>query len=208
MGTTVALLRTTYVNGYLGRTDGATVPWSDNQVNQHITDALAKLWPDVGPRATGVVTASEASGIYTIPGSIKRVSRIVLEYISGGVTEIVDTVTSWRYETDTTVRVSPRITTLSGLSLRFYGWKAFLADATDLPTDLEAAVAERAAALAYGSLAGQLANSQRQQGLDSGRVVDYQTAVGMSAYYERRYQEAIAKYPARVGPVAPRMARR
>ncbi|HEY6014477.1 MAG TPA: hypothetical protein VIU37_10730 [Candidatus Limnocylindrales bacterium] len=208
MGTTVALLRSTYVDGYLGRTAGQTIPWSDPQVQQHITDALTKLWPDVGSRATGVVTATDTTGIYTIPASIKRVSRIVLEYVSGGKTDIVDTITNWRYETDTTIRIQPRITTLAGLSLRVYGWKAYLADATDLPTDLEATVAERAAALAYGSLAGQLANSQRQQGLDSGRVIDYQTAVGMSAYYERRYQEAIDKYPAQVGPVAPRAARR
>ena len=206
--TTVTALRQTYVNGYLGRTDGQTVPWSDAQVDQHIKDALTKLWPDVGPRVTGTVTANQASGIYRIPSSIKRISRIVAEYISGGYTDVADTITNWRYETDTTVRINPRLPTLTGLSLRFYGWKAYLGDATDLPTDLEAAVAERAAALAYGSLAGQLANSQRQQGLDSGRVVDYQTAVGMSAYYERRYQEAIEKYPAQVGPVAPRAARR
>lgn len=206
--TTVILLRTTYVNGYLGRTDGTTIPWSDAQVNQHISDALVKLWPNVGPRVTGTVTANENSGIYTIPSSIKRVSRIVLEYISGGKTDIADTITNWRYESDTTVRINPRVPTLTGLSLRFYGWKAYLGDATDLPTDLEAAVAERAAALAYGSLAGQLVNSQRQQGLDSGRVVDYQTAVGLSAYYERRYQDAIERYPAQVGPVAPRAARR
>ncbi len=206
--TTVTLLRTTYVNGYLGRTDGATLPWSDTQVGQHITDALTKLWPDVGLRLTGTVTADESSGIYTIPASIKRVSRIVLEYVSGGVTDVVDTVVGWRYESDTTVRLNPRIPTLSGLSLRFYGWGPFAVTGSDLPTELEATVAERAAALAYGSLAGVLVNSQRQQGLDSGRVVDYQTAVGLSAYYERRYLDAIAKYPGRVGGVAPRAARR
>jgi len=206
--TTVASLRTTYVNGYLGRTDASTIPWSDTQVGQHITDALTKLWPDVGLRLTGTVAAASASGVYTTPASIKRIARIVLEYVDGGTTDIVDTITNWKHETDTTIRVQPRIGTQSGLSLRFYGWGPYSAVGTDLPTDLEAAVAERAAALAYGSLAGQLVNSQRQQGLDSGRVVDYQTAVGLSAYYERRYQEAIAKYPSRVGASAPRRARR
>lgn len=206
--TTVATLRTTYVNGYLGRTDGTTVPWSDTQIDRHISDALAKLWPDVGLRLTGTVAATTATGIYTIPASIKRVSRVLLEYTDGGVTDIVDTVVNWRYETDTTVRVRPIITTEAGLNLRFYGWGPFSATGSDLPTDLEATVGERAAALAYGSLAGWLANSQKQQGLDSGRVVDYQTAVGMSAYYERRYQEAIDKYPGRMGAIAPRAARR
>lgn len=205
--TTVASLRTTYVNGYLGRTDGSTIPWSDTQVGQHITDALTKLWPDVGLRLTGTVAINSTTGIYTIPASIKRVSRIVVESTSGD-TDLVDTVVNWRYETDTTVRISPRVQADSGLALRFYGWGAFSSVGTDLPTDLEAAVAERAAALAYGSLAGVLANSQRQQGLDSGRVVDYQTAVGMSAYYERRYMEAIIKYPGQVGAAAPRAARR
>lgn len=206
--TTVALLRTTYVNGYLGRADGSTIPWSDTQVGQHITDALTKLWPDVGLRLTGTVATNSVTGIYTIPASIKRVSRIVVESTSGGVTDLLDTVVNWRYETDTTVRIQPRIQADSGLALRFYGWGPFSTVATDLPTDLEAAVAERAAALAYGSLAGVLANSQRQQGLDSGRVVDYQTAVGMSAYYERRYMEAIIKHPSQVGAAAPRLARR
>lgn len=206
--TTVALLRTTYVNGYLGRADASTVPWSDAQVGQHITDALTKLWPRVGLRLTGTVAASTASGVYTIPASIKRLSRIVLEYVDGGATDLVDTVVNWRYETDATIRIKPRVQTLAGLSLRIYGWGPFSTVGTDLPTDLESAVAERAAALAYGSLAGILANSQRQQGLDSGRVVDYQTAVGLSAYYERRYQDAIDAHPSRVGGPAPRLARR
>ena len=206
--TTVAAIRTTYVNGYLGRTDASTIPWSDTQVDRHISDAIIKLWPDVGLRLTGTVPAASASGVYTTPASIKRISRIVLEYVDGGTTDIVDTIVNWRYETDATVRVQPRISTQSGLALRFYGWGPYAVAATDLPADLEAAVGERAAALAYGSLAGMLVNSQRQQGLDSGRVVDYQTAVGLSAYYERRYFEAIAKYPARVGAAAPRRSRR
>ena len=206
--TTVTLLRQTYVNGYLGRVDASTLPWTDTQVDRHISDAILKLWPDVGIRATGTVAAATASGIYTIPNSIARIERIVLEYVSGGVTDVVDEVTDWRYESDTTVRVQPRVGTTTGLSLRFYGRKAYNALASDLPVDLEPTVAERAAALAYGSLAGILANSQRQQGLDSGRVVDYQTAVGMSAYYERRYQDAIARRMDRVTTAAPRRARR
>ena len=206
--TTVALLRTTYVNGYVGRADTSTIPWTDAQIDQHITDALNKLWPRIGLRPTGAVAATTATGIYTIPTAIKRVSRIVLEYISGGETDLVDTVVNWRYETETTVRIQPRIKTLAGLSLRFYGWGPFAVTGADLPTDLESAAAERASALAYGSLAGVLVNSQRQQGLDSGRVVDYQTAVGLSAYYERRYQDATDSHPSRVGGAAPRLARR
>jgi hypothetical protein len=206
--TTVTLLRQTYVNGYLGRTDGSTIPWSDTQIDRHISDAILKLWPDVGLRATGTVAALTTSGIYAIPASIQRVERIVLEYVAGGNTDVVDEVTDWRYETDTTVRVQPRIGTTTGLSLRFYGRKAYSPLASDLPVDLEPAVSERATALAYGSLAGILANSQRQQSLDSGRVVDYQTAVGMSAYYERRYQDAIARRFDRVTTAAPRRARR
>jgi hypothetical protein len=206
--TTVATIRTTYVNGFLGRTDASTIPWSDTQVDRHISDSIIKLWPDVGLRLTGTVVAASASGVYTVPASIKRVARIVLEYVDGGTTDIVDTIVNWKYETDTTIRVKPRISTQSGLSLRFYGWGPYAAVGTDLPADLEGAVGERAAALAYGSLAGMLVNSQRQQGLDSGRVVDYQTAVGLSAYYERRYFEAINKYPSRVGAGAPRRSRR
>jgi len=207
MGTTVTLLRTTYVNGYLQRTEGGSRPWTDTQIAQHITDALTKLWPDVGQRVTDVVAADESSDIYAIPAGITRVSRISLEYVSGGITQLVDRISNWRYEDDTHVRIHPRITTLSGLQLRFYGWGPFAVDATDLPSILEATVSERAAALAYGSLAGNLANSEHQQGLDSGRVVGYDTAVGMSAYYERRYQDGIQRYTGRVGQ-APRAARR
>jgi len=205
---TVADLRKIYVNGYVGRADGSTIPWTDAQIDRHIVDALTKLWPRVGLRLTGVVAASSASGVYTIPASIKRVSRVVLEYVNGGATDLVDTIANWRYETDLTVRVQPRIQTLAGLSLRFYGWGPFSVDAANLLTDLEAAVSERSAALAYGSLAGVLVNSQRQQGLDSGRVVDYQTAVGLSAYYERRYYDAIEAHPSQVTSGAPRKARR
>lgn len=209
--TTVNALRTTYVNGYLGRADGSTIPWSDAQINQHITDALNKLWPDVGNYLTGTAAVVSTTGIYTIPASIKRVDRIVLELVQGGNTDIVDTITNWRYEAGsppTSVRVRPRMTALSGLSLRFYGWGPFSSVATDLPADFEATLSERAAGLAYGSLAGVLENLQRQQGLDSGRVIDYQTAVGLSAYWERRYLEALAKSVYKVGPGAPRRARR
>ena len=195
--TTVALLRTTYVNPYLGRTDGTTLPWSDTDCNTSITDALGDLWPDLGLRATGTV-ATTTSRIVTMPASIQQLTRIDVEDSSGNA---IDEVTNWRYHYDTDpptkILISPRLQ--SGYTLRLFGWLPFDSAGTNLIVRLENTVAMKATGLLYGFLAGKLVDTQRQQNLDSGRVVDYQTAVGLSAYWERRYQEAIHGDPNRPG---------
>lgn len=209
--TTVALLRQTWVNSFLDRVDGQTVPWSDTEINQRITDALTQLWADgIGKRVTGTVATNQSSDVYTIPAALQspgRISRIELEQVSGGVTSRVDRVTSWQVYSDTQVRVKPILPTDSTLALRFFGWAPFDVAGSDLPTRLENAVAMKAAGLAFGQMTGGLVNSQTQQGLDSGRVIDYQTAAGLSAYWERRYQEIIRRDPARIS-LGPRRATR
>lgn len=194
--TTVALLRTNYLNGDLRRAEASTAPWTDAQASQAITDALNGLWQDgIGKRAQGTVATNQASDVYTIPAIFAmpdgRISRIELEQVSGGVSSRIQRVTAWTYYSDTQVRIAPMLPTSSSLLLRFFGWIPFLSDATDLPVRLERAVSFKAAALAYGQLTGQLVNSQTQQGLDSGRVVDYASAVGLSAYWERRYRDLL-----------------
>jgi hypothetical protein len=195
--TTIALLRTTYLNTYLKRTDGDPLPWTDSECNLLLTEAVGDLWPDLGGKATGIVATDSATDRYTIPASIAHVTRIDVEDSS---TRYVDTVTKWRYFPDTDpptkVIIGPALT--SGYNLRFYGFKPFADTATDLLARLEGVVVMLAASKAYGILGSQLVNSQRQQGLDSGRVVDYQTAVGLSAYWRREYEYAIRDDPNRV----------
>lgn len=209
--TTVALLRTTYVNSLLDRVDAQAVPWTDTEVNQRITDALTQLFQDgVGKRASGTVAPSQASDVYTVPTVLQspgRISRIELEQSTGGVSGRVDRVTSWQWYSDTQVRIRPRLPTDSTLTLRFFGWAPFAIDGSDLPVRLENAVAMKAVGLCYGHMLGGLVNSQTQQGLDSGRVIDYQTAAGLSAYWERRYQEVIRRDPSRIS-LAPRRSSR
>lgn len=196
--TTVNLLRTTYLNTYLRRADGSAAPWTDAQANLAITDALTALWADgLGKRVSATVATSQASDLYTVPAAFTvaagqgRVSRIELEQTSGGVSQRAGRVTSWEYISETQVRIQPLLPTDTTLLLRFLGWIPFLLDGSDLPVRLEGPAAMKAAALAYGQQAGQLVNSQIQQGLDSGRVVDYPTDVGLSAYWERRYRDAV-----------------
>lgn len=204
--TTIALLRTTYLNLYLQRTDGDPLPWTDAACNQALTDAMGDLWPDLGLRATGTVATSSATGLVTIPGAIVRVTRIDIEDSSGNP---VDQITNWRYYPDadppTKVRYQPLIQ--SGYSLRFFGWKPFADTGSDLLPRLENTVAYLAASKAYGMLLGLLVNSQRQQGLDSGRVVDYQTAAGLSAYWLRMYKDGTKDDPNSLS-YAPRASRR
>lgn len=194
--TTVALLRTNHVNLLVRRADGDTTPWTDAQIDKATTDALTQLWQDgVGKRVSGSVATSQASDVYTIPAGFAMpdgvVSTIELIQTAGGVTQRVGRATRWRQISDTQVRVTPRIATDSTLTLLFTGWTPFNVTGSDLPVRLENIVAMKSAALCYGQELGQLANSQLQQGLDQGRVVDYPTAVGMSAYWERRYRDAI-----------------
>lgn len=208
--TTVALLRTTYLNAILGRAEAQALPWPDAEVNQKITDALTQLWHDgIGKRANGTVATSQANDVYTIPAALTggRISRIELEQTSGGVTQRADRITNWRLYSETQVRISPMLPTNTSLLLRFFGWIPFATDGNDLPVRLENAVAMKAAALAYGNMTGDLVNDQTQQGLDSGRVVDYQSAIGLSAYWERRYQEIVRSDQNRMS-FAPRRAQR
>lgn len=208
--TTVAAIRQTWLNPFLERADGATVPWTDGELDQRIADALTQLWQDgIGKRATGTVATNQSSDVYSIPAALTggRVSRVVVEYVSGGLTREVDQVTDWRYYSDTQVRIQPILPTDAALALRFFGFVPYAITASDLPTTLENAVAMKAAGLAYSQLASSLVNTQTQQGLDSGRVIDYQTAAGISAYWERRYQEVIRRDPHRIS-YAPRRARR
>src|SRR3990170_5023694 len=122
--TTVALIRTNYLNGLLARAETDTVPWSDAQCTEHISDAIASLWPEIGNPATGTVATNQNSPIYTIPTALSggRVSRIVIERVSGGRTTQVEKVTSWRYHSLTQVIIEPLYVTDATLTLRFYGW--------------------------------------------------------------------------------------
>ena len=205
---TVATIRTGHLNKFLGiAADGDAIPWTSADRDIFIGDALAQTWPDIGKRASGTVATSQASDVYTIPTALSggRISRIELEYSSGGVTGRVDRVTDWQIYSDTQVRISPMLA--SGCTLRFFGFVPFLVDATDIPGRLEPVIAMRAAAIAFGAAGGMMGNYKRQQGLDQSRVVDYQTLVGLSAYWERRYFEQIQKDPASLS-YAPRRGRR
>jgi hypothetical protein len=208
--TTVALIRTTYVNGHLARADADTTPWTAVQCSQAITDSLAVLFGDgVGNFVEASVATNQNSDRYTIPVALQggRISRIELEQTSGGVTGAIDRVVRWRMIGPTSIRVAPTLPTDSTLTLKLYGWAPFKIDASDLPTRLEPVLAWKACALLYGDLASRLANSKLQQGLDTARVVDYPTAVGLSAMWERRYQDAIKGDPA-FASYAPRASRR
>lgn len=203
--TTVALIRSTYLDTFLERIPAATEPWTDAELQAHITNVLTKLWPRNGIFVFGDVASSATSQLYTIPAALtakNRISRIdVLE--SGGL--YVDRVSNWRPHSPTQVLIKPLVST--GYTFRFYGWKPFAVTAADLDTDLEETIAHRAASRAYGQLAASLVNSQRQQNLDSGRVVSYQDAIGLAAYYERLFADGIADHPSKVNQ-APRAAHR
>lgn len=205
---TVVALRTTYLNDLLQRTDASSVPWTDSQCNQAITNALFDLWPLLGQFVYGDVETSSTSQLYTVPvalGTVAgeyQISRIDVLDASGN---YVDQVGIWRRHSATQVVIKPLLS--SGYTLRFYGWKRFASDGSDLPVRLERAIAYKAASTAYGMLTGRLVNSQLQQGLDSGRVVDYPSAVGISAYWEAQYQRVIREDPARIS-LAPRGAYR
>lgn len=208
--TTVAAIRTTWLNTFLERSDGQTVPWTDTECNQRITDALTQLWQDgIGKFTSGTASPSQASDVYTVPSGLQsgRISRIELEQSTGGVSGKVSDITSWKRYSATQVRIAPRLPTDATLTLRFFGWVPYLTDATDLPTRLENAIALKAAGLSFTQMASNLVNAQTQQGLDSGRVVDYQTAAGLAAYFERRFQEIVRRDPDRMS-FAPRRADR
>lgn len=205
---TVASIRQDYLNQFLQRTDGESVPWGDAQCNTAITGAFYDLWPLVGQFVFGDVATSSTSMLYTVPvalGSAEgeyQISRIDVLDASG---TYVDTALVWRRHSPTQVVIKPLIS--SGYTLRFYGWKRFAVTGSDLPVRLERAVAYKAAGVLYGELAARLVNSQTQQGLDSGRIVDYPTAIGLSAYWETQFQRTVRSDPSQVS-LAPRGAYR
>lgn len=205
---TVAALRQTYLNDILERAEASTVPWSDAKCNQALTNALYDLWPMLGQFVYGDVATSSTTQLYTVPAALGtvegeyQISRIdVLDASSN----YVDTARVWRRHSATQIVLKPKLS--SGYTLRFYGWKRFAADGSDLPLRLERAVAYKAASTCYGMLTGRLVNSQTQQGLDSGRVVDYPSAVGISAYWEAQFQRIAQNDPSRIS-LSPRGAYR
>lgn len=188
--TTIATLRTTYLNGILKRADADTEPWTTTECDRALTDALVGLWPDIGKRATGSVQTAQDTNEYTIPTGVTRVSRIDVTDDAG---RYVDRVTNWRYKDETHLVIQPLLA--SGLTLVVGGWAAFDPTGSDLPAILEQPVAMLAAGLIYGELAGALVNLRRQQGLDTGRVVDYQAAGSLSAYWDRRAAQRLSRLP-------------
>lgn len=199
---TITTLRQNYLNDYLHRADGDIRPWGTTELDQYLADAILDLWPTNGIQVTGDVATVSSGEEYTLPASMVRVERIdVLE--SG---HYIDRVVNWRGIPGGKVVIKP--TLADGFTLRFVGWKPFAADGADLTTRLERVVSRLAAGLAYGGLASDLLNSQRQQNLDSGRVIDYQTAVGLAAYYTRIGREGMAGDHESVVRVGPRRARR
>lgn len=207
MALTVDAIRTGHLNGYLGRADGSTKPWTDAACNTAIGEAIQELWPMLGVYMNATAASNENSPVYTIPTGMKRVSRIVLEYTNGGRVFHVEQVASWRYDSPTTVVCQPNIRTNSAVVLRFYGWKPYAIDATDLPDEFATAVAMKAAADCYGQLLGQLGNIEDQMALDSGKVVTHQDAVAISAYWQRKFEDRSRILPGQVS-YAPRAAYR
>lgn len=199
---TITSLRQTYLNLYLARIDADTLPWTTATLDQFLTDAINALWPEHGIFTTGTVATDQTVMLYTNPGSIERVSRIDL--LDANLL-VIDRVPNFRVHSATQVLIKPLLAT--GYTLRFYGWKPFATTAADLPVRLESVVAQLGASLAYGYLTAHLTNSQRQQNLDSGRVIDYQQAAALSAYWKARADEQLFSDPSRVN-FAPRRASR
>jgi hypothetical protein len=205
---TVAALRTNYLNDLLERAEASTVPWSDAKCNQALTSALYDLWPMLGQFVYGDVATDSETQLYTVPtalGTVEGEYQISRIEVLDASDNYVDTARVWRRHSATQIVLKPRLS--AGYTLRFYGWKRFAVDGSDLPLRLERAVAYKAASTCFGMLTGRLVNSQTQQGLDSGRIVDYPSAVGLSAYWEAQFQRIAQNDPSRVS-LAPRRAYR
>lgn len=201
---TVAELRA-QANIYLHRVDSSTVPWTAAELDQLVADVLRKTWPKLGIWTFGDVDTSSTGQLYAVPAEFSdrfQLSRIdVLDS-----TDIyLDRVKNWRKHDDQTVLIKPLMR--SGSTLRFYGWVPFEVNGSDLPEDLEETIAHRVAARAYTNLAAELLNSERQQNLDSGRIVSYSDAIGFAAAHERLYEEGVAEHPNRVN-IGPRRSTR
>lgn len=197
---TVAGLRTGHIEQLLhaGTLTTTSRPWTTTEIDAYTAAVLAELWPDVGIYSTEDVASDSTTQEYTL-SSIQRIAFIDVLNSSG---YYVDRVTSWRPLPSSKVLIKPRVA--DNLTLRVTGFVPYAVDGSDLPTRLEQIVAFRSAARAYDGLAGELINSQRQQNLDSGRVVTYNEAAQQAAYYEQRYQERILRDPSlvRSGPRA------
>lgn len=195
------------VNTYVRRTAGELQPWTDAQVTQSVTDALDQLWPDFGVLAYGEV-ATDGTQYVTIPTAFTasgvgfRLSRILVKNNQG---LVADKATSYQLHINNQVFTKTRIA--SGNTFAIYGFVPYINDGSNLPVRLNSAIAMRAASFLYGMLAAALANSQRQQNLEQSRVISYQEALSLSAYYERRFQDATAREPTRVS-YAPRASAR
>jgi hypothetical protein len=207
---TVAALRTDYVNKYLGsRVDGSAKPWSDDEINRFITDAVTRLWPDFGLLVYDELETLESTQFFNVPAGIVaqapyKISRVMIRQGAPGEGGIVtDQATAWRPHPGNQFYVKTRIRT--GQTFGVYAFHAY--SVSDLDVSLEPAIAMRAASSAYGALGGGLVDWQRQQNLDSGRMVSYADAVGLSAYWERQYQEATVRHPSRIA-FAPRASSR
>lgn len=192
------------VNTYVRRTALDTQPWSDGQVTQAVTDALDQLWPDFGVLTFGEV-GTDGTQYLTVPaefGSSYRLSRILLKNSQG---IVADKATSYQLHINNQVFTKTRIA--AGNTFSIYGFIPYANDGSNLPARLNSAIAMRAASFLYGMLAASLANSQRQQNLEQNRVISYQEALSLSAYYERRFQDATEREPTRVS-YAPRASAR
>lgn len=204
--TTVAALAA-IVNTYVQRTVGQTLPWTDAQVTQAVTDALDQLWPDFGVLTYGEV-AADGSQYLTVPAAFTangvgyRLSRLLLKNNQG---IVADKATSYQKHIGNQVFTKTRVA--AGNTYAVYGFIPYSNDGANLPINLSSAIAMRAASFLYGNLAATLANSQRQQNLEQSRVITYQEALALSAYYERRFQDATEREPTRVS-YAPRASSR
>ena len=207
---TVEDLRTGYVNKYLGsRIDGSSKPWSNEELDRFIADAVIRLWPDFGLLVYDELETGETTQFFDVPASIValapyKISRVMIRQGAPGEGGIVtDQATGWRPHPGNQFYVKTRIRT--GQTFGVYAFHAFVIG--DLDVSLEPAICYRAASAAYGALGGGLVDWQRQQNLDSGRMVSYADAVGLSAYYERLYQESTVRHPSRIA-FAPRSSNR
>lgn len=204
---TVEDIRQDHLNAFLGRSDGGTVPWTDGECDQVIEQALTETWPDLGAFVSGTVATDQSSPIYSLPNNIELVSRIMLEHTSGGSSAVISSVPNWRMHSDSQVVIEPIIRTDATLALRFYGYKPFATDGSDLPDRLASLVAMLAASLAYGIAQGKLGNYENQMALENGRMLTLGDAVGLSAYWQQRYESRLRREPSRVS-YAPRAAGR
>lgn len=199
----ITTLRQNHLNLYLHRTDGNTRPWTDAECDQYLTNAIVRLWPELGVMFVGDVLTDSNLQTYTLPAGMEKITRI--DVMRQTTDRYIDRIANFTPVPGGQVVIKPPI--VSGLRLRFVGYRQFSATGSDLPVRLESVIAARAAHQAWSALAGELLNSQRQQNLDSGRVVSYGDAAAQAAYWEGRYQEAIFNDPDRVA-VGPRAASR